>query len=363
MSRASIEQALIGLIPALNGPLPPELVELAVSLLARSRSVASSLKSDEEIARPYACAQLACERLKKRLNLPTITSRPPCPPRVYKKLYTYLESALPAPTSTRAPETPRKATTQPSAFARTTPKTPQSGRKTPYSVKRDAAAAQDPPEWIMPTIRALLKEFSYPSATPHIYTGVESTLPFLARMAVVVPETPTKRRGRPRAPPRISVADLPESRVLALVAVMLFYVLSRMMDVDMTPELFLKWQDKAVSTLLNSKAGKECTEDEILAEIEQLMPMAQEEGWLRMEWFLNVLPIEDNDQMEGVEITNGRSAADSGMGRGLRDGGSDYIGLGTMMQDATDYLGDRQRDEYKTWKAGIMARIEGIEAL
>lgn len=62
MSRASIEQALIGLIPALNGPLPPELVELAVSLLARSRSVASSLKSDEEIARPYACAQLACER-------------------------------------------------------------------------------------------------------------------------------------------------------------------------------------------------------------------------------------------------------------------------------------------------------------
>ena len=62
MSRASIEQALIGLIPTLNGPLPTELVELAVSLLARSRSVASSLKADEEIARPYACAQLACER-------------------------------------------------------------------------------------------------------------------------------------------------------------------------------------------------------------------------------------------------------------------------------------------------------------
>jgi hypothetical protein len=62
MSRASVEQALTGLIPALNGPLPPELLELALSLLARSRSVANSLKSDEEIARPYACAQLACER-------------------------------------------------------------------------------------------------------------------------------------------------------------------------------------------------------------------------------------------------------------------------------------------------------------
>lgn len=62
MSRASIEQALTGLIPTLNGPLPPELVDIGLSLLARSRSVAHSLKPDEEIGRPYACAQLACER-------------------------------------------------------------------------------------------------------------------------------------------------------------------------------------------------------------------------------------------------------------------------------------------------------------
>lgn len=62
MSKAAIEQSLTGLLPALNGPLPVELVDLAVSLLARSRSVANSLKQDEEIARPYACAQLACDR-------------------------------------------------------------------------------------------------------------------------------------------------------------------------------------------------------------------------------------------------------------------------------------------------------------
>ena len=69
MSRASIEQALTGLVPALNGPLPPELIELALSLLARSRSVATSLKPDEEIARPYACAQLACVRFARRIVL------------------------------------------------------------------------------------------------------------------------------------------------------------------------------------------------------------------------------------------------------------------------------------------------------
>jgi len=58
----SVAQALTGLIPSLNGPLPKELVELAGSLLAQSRNKASSLKAEEEIARSYACANLACER-------------------------------------------------------------------------------------------------------------------------------------------------------------------------------------------------------------------------------------------------------------------------------------------------------------
>lgn len=58
----SIVQTLSGLIPAFNGPLPTGLVELATSLLVQSRSKARSLKADEEIARAYACAHLACER-------------------------------------------------------------------------------------------------------------------------------------------------------------------------------------------------------------------------------------------------------------------------------------------------------------
>ncbi len=57
-----IEQALISLIPSISGRPPTELVQLATSLLAQSRTRASSLKADEEIARNYACANLACER-------------------------------------------------------------------------------------------------------------------------------------------------------------------------------------------------------------------------------------------------------------------------------------------------------------
>ena len=65
----TIIQALSGLIPSLNGPLPPDLVDLALSLLAQSRNKASSLKAEEEIARSYACAHIACERYEDRYNL------------------------------------------------------------------------------------------------------------------------------------------------------------------------------------------------------------------------------------------------------------------------------------------------------
>ena len=61
MSRP-IEQALSNLIPRHPGALPPELIELASSLLAQSKHKASNLKAEEEIGRLYACANIACER-------------------------------------------------------------------------------------------------------------------------------------------------------------------------------------------------------------------------------------------------------------------------------------------------------------
>ncbi len=58
----SIEQTLLSLLPTHNELLPRPLVELASSLIAQSRLRASALKPDEEIARPYACAHIACDR-------------------------------------------------------------------------------------------------------------------------------------------------------------------------------------------------------------------------------------------------------------------------------------------------------------
>ena len=66
----SISQALRSLVPALSDPIPTELLELASSLLAQSRSKASSLKAEEEIARSYVCANIACERYNRLCYVP-----------------------------------------------------------------------------------------------------------------------------------------------------------------------------------------------------------------------------------------------------------------------------------------------------
>ncbi|KAF1841086.1 uncharacterized protein K460DRAFT_347716 [Cucurbitaria berberidis CBS 394.84] len=363
MSRATIEQSLTGLIPTLNGPLPPELVELALSLLTRSRNVATSLKPDEEIARPYACAQMACERLKNRLNLPAISSRPPCPPRIYKKLYNYLSSALPAPTTAREPETPRKPTNSAPASALNTPKIPLSGRKTPRSVKQGDEKREGAPEWIMPTIRSLLKAFDYPGAAPHIYAGVESIFPLLARMSAAAHDTPSKRPRRAVTASQASLPSVTDVRILSLITVIFLYVFTRMKDQDVTPEQYDDWRETAVNTLLGLPAGQNTTYEELSAETEQMMPMAQEEGWLQMEWFINVTPQGDTYEMEDTEMTDSTTQFALGKSKGLKSGRSDCIGLGTMMQDATDYLGERQLEDYKKWKANIMARVQDIETV
>lgn len=62
MNNRPVEQALGTLLPTHADDLPQELRSLALSLVAQSRSFSTSLRPEEEIARPYACAEIACRR-------------------------------------------------------------------------------------------------------------------------------------------------------------------------------------------------------------------------------------------------------------------------------------------------------------
>lgn len=81
----SIENHLTSLIPTLAGPLPPELIQLATSLVAQSKNRISNLKPNEEICREYVCAHIACDRYSPPPPFPSLSSlpfphSPPSPP-------------------------------------------------------------------------------------------------------------------------------------------------------------------------------------------------------------------------------------------------------------------------------------------
>ncbi|TGZ82770.1 hypothetical protein EX30DRAFT_394042 [Ascodesmis nigricans] len=99
MTSVAISTDLQSLLPTLVGPVPPELIHLATSLLAQSRSRISNLKPTEEVARSYACAHIACERLKNSLDLPPLKPRPPLPKKAYEGLLSHFRKSLPATTT------------------------------------------------------------------------------------------------------------------------------------------------------------------------------------------------------------------------------------------------------------------------
>jgi len=229
-------------------------------------------------------------------------------------------------------------------------------------VRKPEENATEIPYWLMPAIRSLVKKFDFSSAAPHIFTGVESVLPLLARMSAAAAETPSRRRQRTTTTPQTTSTAVSDARTLALIAVVFLYVFTKMKNVVVTPEQYGQWRETAVNTLLSLPAAKDITYDALSLEAEELMPMARAEGWLQMEWFLNVEPAEDLDAMEGIEVTGDNTRNGAAKRVATKSGGSEYIGLGTMMQDATDYLGERQRQDFKEWRARVMARVQEIEA-
>ncbi|KAJ5690750.1 hypothetical protein N7462_005142 [Penicillium macrosclerotiorum] len=243
MNNRPVEQALGILVPTHANDLPQELLSLALSLVAQSRSFSASLKPEEEIARPYACAEIACKRLSRALQLPPLLGHPPCPPRVYKKLYAYLDKSLLASsagikrsssdsvsgtpsrtgtfqtTPTKASgvgNTPSRAAPTPRVIQNTPSKsTPlkrsvsitnkfdspsKSARKTTAGQSNGLANATiipDAPAWVMTAIRTVCKTLSTPAPRtntwsrppisrtlpPHIFAGVSSILYLTASMS------------------------------------------------------------------------------------------------------------------------------------------------------------------------------------
>ena len=242
-------------------------------------------------------------RLKQTLDLPAIVPRPPCPPRTYKKVFTYLNTALTTAKQVEAPApvTPKKSR---AASAKATPnkQTPSKTRTPKSTLKRPNGASTDEPEWLMTVIRTLCKALKTPAAAPHVFTGVSSILSAIKEKANA--GTPARKRPRllsaeaaTEAAPATPIFE--EKRIPALVAVVTMYTLSALTSPP-SPEEYLSLRQTAVKTLLKSVPGIDSDETEIIDDIETFMREAQN-GWLEMEWYQNIQPPASDSDNEAEE--------------------------------------------------------------
>lgn len=357
----SAQQPLHNLLPTTN-PLPPRLVNLSASLLAQSRNRASNLKPEEEIARSYACAEIACKRLRAQLRLPPTSGRPPCKPGVYKKLLGFLEGVLgeaQASTTTNT-STPKKRT------ADRQPKTISPSAKTPASAKKQAFAgtisenvsdvnASDAPDFVMPLIRKLCKTFSTPLLPPHVYTGTCVVLKLSELW-------PPKRGSKGKIKDEVTF----RSPVMMVTIGVYFMVLSRMQKGRVTAEAFARRLGKAleVSELDTSPE-----------DVEEWIKKTDAEGWSRGQGWWDSVPedVMDGDEVELEEIDDGVEEDEVVASRSRRrrihldeeaeDDHEDVLlpGLGSMMQDSVDWLSEEKKLRFLDWKDGIMKKIKAMD--
>ncbi|KAF7507758.1 hypothetical protein GJ744_010059 [Endocarpon pusillum] len=369
---SNIEQSLSLLLPSLSDQLPNELIALSNSLLAQSRNKASNLKPEEEIARPYACCEIACKRLGSKLKLPALHGRPPCPPRAYKKLLTFLEQALPAYLPTKpTQDSSEKAkdvstgTTTPKKVAprssQSTSRTTSKKRTTAFAGKvlesRDSGHQNNDdgvPPWVMPLIRRLCHTFSTSLLVPHVYTGLCVVLG-LANLGSGQEDEESIYRND----------------VTGLTLALFFLVLSRMQQGKVSRESYLTDCERACAVANDEDTNSGVTKDAVDDWIKKI----SSEGWITdQEWWSSV-PEDVFDRLgkpatgESVEPEDGYQAElisrkkrrRTELGNDERDAeGTLLPGLGTMMQESIAWLSEDRQADYMRWRAGVEKRLNQL---
>ncbi|KAI0113533.1 hypothetical protein GGR51DRAFT_546812 [Nemania sp. FL0031] len=379
------EPTLYSLLPSYSTALPQPLLELASSLLAQSRHNAGALKADEEVARSYACAHIACERLKISLNLPPIQARPPIPPRLYKRLYTHLDNVLPSPSlskpsrvrtpTSKAKEaglfgstqripsraTPTKDTSlakfrSPAAARADGTPTKSASKPPPLAAKKRKAGGVDSslPAWIRPTIQLLCKELDQEIIGRTVLAGMQTIV------------APHGRRSKDQWVNDHLTPLL--AAVYCLVSGQL-YVLTSGKDLDNRQYSRIRKSILGVLEHAQEKVAVQgMDEDELWIgwsditskDIDMSMAQIIKRDWQKDEWFQGFEDMVKRSEPDADNSGDGDDAdseEDSRISEKLHIQRAD-----TMFQSRWD-MTDQKRREYREWKDGILQRIEEIERL
>jgi origin recognition complex subunit 6 len=331
------------------------------------------------ISRPWL---LKDTRLKQSLNLPQIEPRPPCPPRIYNKLYTHFSTILKAQKRSRPPAAPKDlppSTPSKRKAPRSNQPTPLKDKPTPLRPVRQprksllfsSSLPSDISAWIHPTIRHLCTSLHAPAAAHHILAGVTT---------ILTTPSPVASEGSGKGEDK-------KDRIPALLGAVYFFVRTRLQGVETSGKEYIEQREKVLEGLeqarkeVDAKKGKGKGEDRDAlfwkgwedvgtGDVDAYLQEISGRGWLDLDWFQNViegsgLELEqgvdeewlEDEEMRKVEITRARLERKDALKRGVLMGG-----LGTMMQDRVDWLSEERREDFRSWKEDVLGRIKEIEA-
>ena len=385
---SQLTPSLLSLLPSYNlQTLPPSLIHLSESLLAQSRQRASHLKTDEEIARGYACCEIACNRLRAKLRLPPPKAGgAPCKPAVYKRLVGFLGGVLAEKEDGTGKGTPqstpgrkrnrdggvkngvvvegkREAVTPSKAKSKSTGGNTFLG-KIKASAQKSAGDEADgeAPSYVMPSIRKLCRTFATPLLAPHVYTGV----------CVVV-----KLDGL-WPPNEDKDLDALKETVTGYLIGLYLMTLTRMMIAKMQRTVYMSLCAKSVE-VLEYESGT----DSVSASIRRINQRGYASG---QDWFASVPEdafdfdpdacgegsedreegeaerFDDEEEDDEDVILPGRQRRK--IARSMDEDDPEGVllpGLHTMMSKALDYLNEERVKEYEKWKKQFLSKLDKLD--
>lgn len=244
------------------------------------------------------------------------------------------------------------------------------------------------PSFVNPMAEVLCTSFKTPSAITNILAGLRAVLtlrtydpspPLASADSDDASATKRLRTSSGRLDLPMGEGILTTARLPALMVVLTLYARKRLFDTDIEPIQFLIQRAQGIEAVRTLPEGFLQSDEEIMSDIQGFMAAAHAEDWLLGEWYTSLAadPVDElddgNDEDEVITRSsgNGKSQAKTPLRRKEKHANrpedeSDSAaglkpGLGTMFQDAVDWLSEDRRDDYQSWKKQIYTSIERME--
>lgn len=320
-------------------------------------------------------------RLKTSLNLPKIEPRPPCPPRIYSKLYAYFDREL---TSGGGRRRGRVVSTAQSTPSRPLPERQapglekglegfRGGNRAPrHRIRYGGGDRREDrlPKWVPPAIRVLCAGLDAGKATPHVLAGVDSVLFLQCPGDEDLEGDRTMREGQSAQEEGL------RGKMPALIAAVLSFAIVRLTGEETDAKEYNQRVKMVIGVLRSmredmamvAKIGEEeeawkgwevITKKDVDAWLKEIAS----KGWLRMDWWENMVggsgvsgqAEEVYDDEDDEEDDQEARAAEIERERLWK------TRSGTMIQDQYDYLSEAKRKQYARWKELMLVKIDGVE--